>query len=132
VFRNHGIGRQGQAVKESLGERLFPDMRGDSPVNYRLSIKVAAALIGLLMLLGACGPVESTSLIVTADTNLHNAMTADAEKKSPYEYYSAEQYLHKAREKWGTSDFEYSIDYATEARDMAKAARERSMKNETD
>ncbi len=85
-----------------------------------------------LILLCDCGPVESTSLIVQADTALHNAKTAEAVKRSPYEYYAAEQYLHKAREKWGTSDFEYSIDYAKDSRDLAVKARERSMKKETE
>lgn len=93
-------------------------------------IKRMLAVVGILAVLYGCGPVESTSLIVQADTNLHNAKTADAEKNSPYEYYSAEQYLHKAREKWGTSDFEYAIDYAKEARDFAKKARDRSMKKD--
>ena len=90
------------------------------------------AAIGTLVLLCDCGPVESTSLIVQADTAVHNANTAEAKKKSPYEYYAAEQYLHKAREKWGTSDFEYAIDYAKDARDLAVKARERSMKTEAD
>lgn len=75
----------------------------------------------------ACGPVESTSVIIEADTALHNAKTAEADQKSPYEYTAAEQYLHKAREKWGTSDFEYSIDYASKARDLAKTARDKSL-----
>jgi hypothetical protein len=77
-----------------------------------------------------CGPVESTAVILSADTALHNAKTADGDQKSPYEYTAAEQYLHKAREKWGTSDFEYSVDYATKARDLATTARERSLKKE--
>ena len=95
-------------------------------------VLIAALLVALLVISFGCGPVESTSLIVQSDTALQGAKTADAEKKSPYEYYAAEQYLHKAREKWGTSDFEYSIDYAKDARDLAKKARERSMKKERD
>ena len=95
-------------------------------------ILIATLLAALLVISFGCGPVESTSLIVQSDTALQGAKTADAEKKSPYEYYAAEQYLHKAREKWGTSDFEYSIDYAKDARDLAKKARERSMKTERD
>ena len=90
------------------------------------------AAVGTLVLLCDCGPVESTSLIVQADTAIHNANTADAKKKSPYEYHAAEQYLHKARETWGTSDFEYAIDYAKDARDLAVKARERSMKSENE
>ncbi len=93
---------------------------------------VALGALGLAVATGGCGPVESTVLIVEADTALHNAMTVDAKKKSPYEYTAAEQYLHKAREMWGTSDFEYSIDYATKARDLSIKARERAMAKEDD
>ncbi len=95
-------------------------------------VLIAALLAVLLVISLGCGPVESTSLIVQSDTALQGAKTADSEKKSPYEYYAAEQYLHKAREKWGTSDFEYAIDYAKDARDLAKKASERSLKRERD
>jgi len=78
----------------------------------------------------ACGPVESTAIIIEADTALHNAKTAGGQQKAPYEYTAAEQYLHKAREKWGKSDFEYAIDYATLARDLAKTARDKGMQQE--
>ena len=93
---------------------------------------IALGALGLAVAAGGCGPVESTVLIVEADTAFHNAKTVDAKKKSPYEYTAAEQYLHKAREMWGTSDFEYSIDYATKARDLAIKARERAMAKEDD
>ena len=93
---------------------------------------VALAALGLIMAVGGCGPVESTVLIVEADTAFHNAKTVEAKRKSPYEYTAAEQYLHKAREMWGTSDFEYSIDYATKARDLAIKAREIALTKEDD
>lgn len=91
-----------------------------------LGLSLLLSLVGLVTL--GCGPVESTMIIVEADTALHNAKTADAQNQSPYEYVAAEQYLHKAREMWGTSDFEYAIDYATKARDLSLKARERSLK----
>lgn len=43
---------------------------------------------------------------------------------APYEYYSAVEYLHKAREEVGTSDYEAAIEYAREARIFAKKARD--------
>jgi hypothetical protein len=76
--------------------------------------------------------MESTYWIVKSDTAIHNAKTADALSKAPYEYYSAQQYLQKAREKWGYSDFEYAIDYARDAFDLATKAKERSLKKETE
>lgn len=99
----------------------------------RSRLLLVALLLGAFLVpMWGCGPVESTSLIVQADTALHNATTAEAQNKSPYEYYAAEQLLHKAREMWGTSDFEYAIDYAKDARDLAIKARERSLKKTED
>jgi hypothetical protein len=46
----------------------------------------------------------------------------EADRKAPYEYYSARFYLHKAEEEWSYSDFEASFDYATEAKRAAEAA----------
>ncbi len=115
------------------------EVRAGRPAAFRAAVErgkmksrtllTGGLLVALLlgMALAACGPVESTSVIIEADTALHNAKTAEADQKSPYEYTAAEQYLHKAREKWGTSDFEYSIDYASKARDLAKTARDKSL-----
>ena len=96
-------------------------------ISRLIGAALLATVVGLAL---CCGPVESTMIIVEADTALHNAKTADAANKSPYEYTAAEQYLHKAREMWGTSDFEYSIDYATKARDLSLKALDRSMKKD--
>ena len=93
-------------------------------------VALFAAVLLTALAIGGCGPVESTTLIIEADTAFHNAKTADAETKAPYEYTAAEQYLHKAREMWGTSDFEYAIDFATKARDLAIKAREISLTKE--
>ncbi len=93
-------------------------------------------MLGSAFVLEACGPVESTHTIVKADTALHNAKTAGApESKNPeaiYHYTAAKEYLHKAREEWGTSDFEYSIDFARKALLHATAAREKAMKSGDD
>jgi hypothetical protein len=43
---------------------------------------------------------------------------------APYEYYSAVEYLHKAREEVGYSDYQAAIEYAREARSFARSARE--------
>lgn len=92
---------------------------------------VGLAVVGLALAVGGCGPVESTHTILKADTALHNAKTAGAAKglspEAIYHYTAAQQYLHKAREKWGTSDFEYSIDFARAALEHATAAREKAL-----
>ncbi len=84
----------------------------------------------VLFCLAGCGPFKSTAMIRKAELAVHSAKTARADQKSPYEFFSAEQYLHKAREKWSTSDFQYAIDYAGKARDLAILARDRSLQPE--
>ena len=90
-----------------------------------ISLGLACVWFGI-----SCGPCKSTALIIQADTTLHKAKAAKADEKSPYEYTAAKQYLRKAREKWGTSDFEYSIEYATKAQDLATDAFEQTLKKQ--
>lgn len=99
-------------------------------------MKKIFSIVGFSLAFGwqglGCGPCKSTSLIIRADTTLHKAKAVDADKKAPYEYTAAYEYLHKAREKWGTSDFEYSIDYAAKAQDLATQALEQSLKKHSE
>jgi len=92
---------------------------------------VILAVLGLAIAADGCGPVESTHIILKADTALHNARTAGAPKsKAPeaiYHYTAAQQYIHKAREEWGRSHFEYSVDFARKALEHANAARDKAM-----
>lgn len=46
---------------------------------------------------------------------------------APYEYYSALEYLRKAREEVGYSDYEAAVDFARKARKHAWEARDISM-----
>lgn len=72
--------------------------------------------------LSACGPVSSTVELNDAEAALERARIAEAHTKAPFEYYSAKEFLHKAKEEWGYSDFEASKDYAAEAKRNADAA----------
>ena len=93
----------------------------------RVSLSVFVFTV-LSISIGGCGPIKSTQIIQRSDTALHKAKTAGAGDKAAYEYRSAELYLHKAREKWGTSDFEYALDYASKSLDFAKTAHDKSVK----
>jgi hypothetical protein len=80
--------------------------------------------------MSSCGPTQSTALIMDADVQLEAARAADGPKLAPFEYTSAEVYLHKAREEQGYADYEVAIDFArkavkygTEAKVKAMAAR---------
>ncbi len=81
-----------------------------------------ACLILLAGILTGCGPVTSTQRIGEAEVALERARVAQADQRAPYEYYSAKFYLYKSKHEWGYSDFEASLDYATEAKRAAEAA----------
>ena len=46
---------------------------------------------------------------------------------APFEYYSAIEYLAKAREEVGYSDYQAALEYARQAREYARRARELSL-----
>jgi hypothetical protein len=87
-------------------------------------MKRPALFIAGPLVLAACGPVQSSSLLVDAQAELAAARTAEAEKQAPFEYTAAEEYLHKAREEQSYADYEVSIDFARKARDCARLARQ--------
>lgn len=84
---------------------------------------------GLTLALGllACGPVESTAVILEADVELESARIAQAPSYAPYEYVSAEAYLWKARELQGFADYQMAIAYANKSLERAKAATAKAM-----
>lgn len=114
----------------------------DSPVEARLARgasprpapvagwrPVAALCIGLvvpLLIASGCGPVRSTQAISEAETEFERARVAQAHDKAPYEYHSARQYLHKAKEEWGYSEFQAAIDFAEQAERAAESARRKA------
>lgn len=81
---------------------------------------------GLVATLGACGPITATSSISAARYALEMATEAEAERRAVYEYVSAVAYLEKAREEWGTSDYQRAEEYADRAIAFAEAALERA------
>ena len=73
----------------------------------------------------ACGPVQYiTQVSQTASGELAAAKAANADKYAPYEYTSAVEYLHKAREEEGYADHEAAVHFGKIAADMASKARE--------
>jgi hypothetical protein len=82
----------------------------------------------LLALAGGCGPVQSTAYLLDAAVQIEGARTAQAERFAPYEWTSANLYLHKAREEVGYSDFEQAVSYSKKAAGFAHKAKENAMK----
>ncbi len=85
-------------------------------------------LLAFLLLAAAagCGPVQSTSALIDADVELEGARAAGAATAAPFEFHSAEAYLHKAREKSGYAQYEAAIDLANRARELAKDAHKKA------
>lgn len=82
------------------------------------------------MMLMACGPVQSTSYLIDAQTMLHAARTAEAMTLAPYEWTAANLYLEKSKEEAGYSDYEQAIDFGKKAVDFASRARDAALKSE--
>jgi hypothetical protein len=81
---------------------------------------VAAVAASLL----ACGPIDYLNTVTRKATRaVAEAKTADAEKLAPYEYWSAIEYLHMAREKAAYADYQIAIDYGERSEKMGKEAR---------
>lgn len=77
--------------------------------------------------LAGCGPVQSTTALIDADVEVEGARSAGAQTAAPYEYTTAEAYLHKARELAGYSHYEASTDFAIKARETAKDAKVKAL-----
>ncbi|MEZ0314508.1 MAG: DUF4398 domain-containing protein [Myxococcota bacterium] len=81
----------------------------------------------LLLLLGAaCSPINATREISAAQSALTAAKDAGANRLAVYEYTSATEYLHKAREEANYSDYDAARIYAAHARELAQEARARA------
>src|SRR5262249_29220646 len=94
--------------------------------------------IALLLLISAsagCGPIEYIT-VVTFDASkaVQEAKASRAAELAPYEYTSAVEYLHKAREVGGYARYHDAIQLGKKARDFGheavKLSRERGMRPE--
>lgn len=94
------------------------------PVRRSPRGAIAAFGCASILTIGACGPVQSTSLIIDAQAELTAAETAGGEKMAPFEYAAAEEYLHKAREEQSYADFEVASRFAQKSKECARAARQ--------
>jgi len=104
------------------------DFLAESDARWnRWSVLIAMTGAGLIVtLVVGCGPVRSTQAISKAEVEFERARVAGAHNKAPYEYYSAKQYLHKAKEEWGYSEFEPALDFADQAERAAESARRKA------
>lgn len=92
-------------------------------INRRV---IACFLLLISILMCGCGPIMSTSRRQDAEEALKQAKAANADTLAPYEYTLSQEYLRKADELWGYSEFGYSVEYAQKALEMAQAAKEKA------
>lgn len=112
---------------------------GCAPIEYSVVIVGASQAIAEAEVAGAsCTPEQLDRLspvtrnlapdpgtaLVSTDESPVVPETGEPTCDAPYEYYSALEYLHKAREEVGYSDYEAAIEYAREARSFAHKARD--------
>jgi hypothetical protein len=85
----------------------------------------AGLVLSMYVATGAgCGPVQYVSQVTQrAAMEVAAAKSANADKLAPYEYTTAELYLHKAREEAGYSDYQAAIRFGKKAEIMARKAR---------
>jgi hypothetical protein len=80
------------------------------------------ALLGLVLL--ACGPIDYLNTVTRKATRaVAEARAAGGEQRAPYEYWSAVEYLHMAKEKAAYADYQIAIRYGEKAESMAADAR---------
>lgn len=99
-----------------LAENAEPVIPGGVPSPH---LSVCAVPIVLV----ACGPVQSATILVDAQAELAAAETLDAKSHAPFEFVAAEEYLHKAREEQSYAEYETAVGFARKARDCARLAR---------
>jgi hypothetical protein len=80
---------------------------------------------GMAALVG-CGPIVSGVQIINANIAISAAETAGAKASAIYEYTAAAEYLQKAREEHGYSDFAAARIYADKSLDYAVRARKKA------
>ena len=113
-------------------------LSGCAPVEYSVVIVNASDAIEKAEAAGAaCTPQQ---LVELSPVTKYNALESGTELASteaavhdssgvslcsaPFEYYSALEYLSKAREEVGYSDYQAALKYARQAREYANRARQ--------
>lgn len=94
-------------------------------MRFKLCVPLLNQCAGLMIIAGVlmhCGPVTSIHHILRADQAVTIAQRAGSDTYAPYESTHASEYLHKAREEQGYSDYEVAVRYAQRARDYADQA----------
>lgn len=75
---------------------------------------------------GGCGPGLYVIDILPASSVVHQADQAGAAEWSPYEYWTAREYLQKAAEEANEGNYQDAIRFAERAAEMGRLAQEQT------
>ena len=90
------------------------------PVAVRISL-VSLVLV-LPVLLGACGPVRSTIVLIQAEEALREARSLGSAESAPYPTEMSARLIEKAKEEQGYSSYDTATVLAEDARMLARDA----------
>jgi len=90
-------------------------------------MKLATLLAAAVLVLAACGPIESSVVIRDASVQLEAARVSDAERYAQFEYRAAAECLHKAKQEQSYSEYKAAIELAQAAHAYAEKARARAL-----
>lgn len=99
------------------------EVAGRRAAHRRVRGPIAASVVAALCaLLPACGPALYTFQSLPASAAVHQAEQAGAAEHSPYEYWTAREYLEKAAEENNEGNYQDAIRFAERAREMGELA----------
>jgi len=107
-------------VADVLRRHRFDPVRAQARASALAPVPVAALMVACVI---GCGPIEYIDVSSKAGAALAQAKQVDAERLAPYEYTAAQEYLHKAREEAGYSEYQVSIEFGRKAEELAARAR---------
>ncbi len=82
------------------------------------------AVLGFVLFVASCGPIQATTGITRAEEELRTAQLMEADRLSPYEYTKSDRLLQMAKRCQGGSEFEAARIFADEALRYAVMAKQ--------
>ena len=119
---------------DTLKDKVYRSGHGAKGIALRKKTRMKVCrlvLFGALwaFLIGGCAPMNASSAIREAETQLDGAQKARADKYAPYLYFMAHSYLEKAKLTEGYSEFGAAEQYGLRAKDLAAKASTEAREN---
>ncbi len=107
-------------------------MRLERPLNmpWRTRVRPVVSFLFFILavaVMSGCGVVRSSTALIEARHEYDAARLAGAETRAPYEYTLGVEYLRKAKEEAGYSDYQVSERLARRAQAWLQEARRAAM-----